>query len=76
MEAHRFVRRRGFQNFYEIGSQMALRSLELIYVKGWVDPKKDYVNWKKELMNSSGIEPATFQLLAYCLNQLRYRVIN
>jgi hypothetical protein len=23
-----------------------------------------------------GLEPVTFQLLAYCLNQLRYRVLN
>jgi hypothetical protein len=37
--------------------------------------------WVEELgqlknpMASSGIEPATFQLIAWCLNQLRYRVI-
>jgi hypothetical protein len=28
----------------------------------------------KNLMTSSGIEPATFQLVAWLLNQLRYRV--
>jgi hypothetical protein len=28
----------------------------------------------KKLINSSGIEPETFQLAAQCLNQLRYCV--
>jgi hypothetical protein len=28
----------------------------------------------KNPITSSEIEPATFQLVAYCLNQLRYRV--
>jgi hypothetical protein len=28
----------------------------------------------KNPMTSSGIEPATFRLAAYCLNQLRYRM--
>jgi hypothetical protein len=28
----------------------------------------------KNPMNSSEIEPATFRLVALCLNQLRYRV--
>jgi hypothetical protein len=28
----------------------------------------------KNPMTSSGIEPATFRLIAYCLNQLRYGV--
>jgi len=34
---------------------------------------EDYVN-KKIPIKPSGIEPATFRLVAQCLNQLRYRV--
>jgi hypothetical protein len=29
----------------------------------------------KNAVTSSGIEPATFRLTAYCLNKLRYRVL-
>ena len=42
-------------------------SLVLIYVRGWVDPTA--VLWHEKL-SQSGIEPATFRLVARCLNQL------
>jgi hypothetical protein len=37
-----------------------------ISIRGWVNPsRKDYVNWKKKSSStSSGLEPATFQLVA------------
>jgi hypothetical protein len=34
----------------------------------------DGLDQLKNPMTSTGIEPATFRLLAQCLNQLRYRV--
>jgi hypothetical protein len=45
--------------------------LVLISVRGWVNPKawcgrKDHVNLKK--INSSGLEPAIFRLVAQCPN--------
>jgi hypothetical protein len=54
------------------------RFLVLISVRAWVEPRAivrlEILGQLKNPMTSLRLEPATFQLVAQCLNQLRYRV--
>jgi hypothetical protein len=84
------VRRRGSHVLQIFGSQMVaslsaprtgrplppVRFLVLISVRGSVDPRAIGLGLGqlKNPVISSGIEPATLRLVAFCLNQLRYRV--
>jgi hypothetical protein len=55
------------------------RFMVLVPIRGRVDPRATVrlagLGHLKNLMISSGIEQATFRLVAWCLNQLRYRVL-
>jgi hypothetical protein len=54
------------------------RFLVLTSVRGWVHPRTivrlEGLGQLKNPVTSSGNEPATFRLVTYCPNQLRYRV--
>jgi hypothetical protein len=86
MEDHWFVRLPHFQDsrqvrFSAIHTTHPLppgRFVVLTSVRGSVDPRTivrlEGLGGLKNPVTSTGIEPATFQLITYCLNQLCYPV--
>jgi hypothetical protein len=75
--AHRW--RWGCQPHQPAGNYQLGRFLVLIFDRGWVDPFatvwREGLDQLKNLLTPSGIESATFQLVAQCPKQLRYCVL-
>ena len=58
--------------------RLYLQEIFLVHTAGWVEPRaieqQGGLYQRKIPMTPSGIEPATFRLVALCLNQLRHRL--